>query len=314
MFDLTFDFSVATLFTPLVKGASVFTIPQKSIRYNHILRLLLTENLTVLPMVPSLLNHLSQYYGELPLADVKYCYFCGEALPVNPLQVLAEYATNARFVNFYGPTEATVFSTAYEWDPGSGSNKSYNGVVSIGRPMPGFKCRIEGASKEEVQTQGEKGELLLCGPQVTPGYWSDPQLNNQTFVSEKTDDKELIWYRTGDLAFRDSEGDYFFAGRIDQQVQIQGFRVELEEIEYFAKEFTGRNEAYAVAYESDIDNLKIHLFLQGENEDFSELRAYLKSKLPHYMVPSGISVLVEIPLNQNGKVDRLKLARIAGGD
>jgi acyl-CoA synthetase (AMP-forming)/AMP-acid ligase II len=213
-------------------------------------------------------------------------------------------------MNFYGPTEATVFSTVYEWDPRRETNKSHNGIVSIGKPLPGFECRIKDPARAGLQNQQNTGELLLLGPQVSPGYWSDPLLNRQKFMSEIQGNRELKWYRTGDLAYFDPDGDLFYVGRIDDQVQIEGFRVELGEIEFFAKEYTRLSQVCAVAYESEIDNLKIHLFLEGNPDDLRGLKEFLISKLPHYMVPSGITLLKEIPLNQNGKTDRIKLTKM----
>lgn len=309
MFDLTFDFSIATYFTPLYKGASVYTVPHKGIRYNHVLNLLLEEKLTVAPMVPSILNHLRSFFSELKLDDLKYCYFCGEALHENVLKDFAECAPHARFVNFYGPTEATVFSLAYEWVPGSTANKSFNGIVCIGRPMEHLHAIIMD-EHNQILPVNQRGELCLTGAQVTPGYWQDEERNKSAFLPAWFDCMEVLFYHTGDEAFIDNDGDFMFTGRLDNQVKIQGFRVELSEIEYFTREFTGISNVAAVAFESKIDNLRIHLFVENYPDHTDNIKNYLKSKLPHYMIPSGITSLDKLPLNQNGKIDRVKLAQL----
>jgi len=306
MFDLTFDFSIATYFTPLYKGASIYTVPHKGIRYNHVLSLLTEEKLTIAPIVPSILNHLRPFFSELKLSDLKYCYFCGEALHEAVLKDFANCAPNARYVNFYGPTEATVFSLAYEWIPGSPANKSFNGIVSIGKPMGQLYAVILDENYQLVPAN-QKGELCLTGAQITPGYWYDEVRNKSSFCSIYIDGMEYLFYRTGDEVFIDNEGDFMFTGRIDHQVQIQGFRVELGEIEHFTREFTGIPNVAAVTCESEIDNLRIHLFIENYPEQTDNIKNYLKSKLPHYMIPFGITSMEKLPLNQNGKIDRVKL-------
>lgn len=310
MFDLTFDFSVATYFTPLCRGACVYTVPQKGIRYNHVLSLIIDEKLTVAPMVPSILNHLRPFFNELKLEDLKYCYFCGEALPENGLRDFAVCAPNARYVNFYGPTEATVFCLAYEWVPCSPANKSFNGIVSIGKPM-GQLVAVILDENNNILPAHQKGELYIAGAQVTPGYWHDEVRNKSAFFPTHLDGKKYMFYRTGDEAFFDNEEDFMFIGRSDQQVQIQGFRVELGEIEHFAREYSGISNVAAIACESKIDNLRIHLFVENYPEHTDNIKNYLKLKLPHYMIPTVITSLGKLPLNQNGKIDRVKLLQLS---
>jgi amino acid adenylation domain-containing protein len=310
MFDLTFDFSIAAYFTPLYKGASVYTVPHKGIRYNHVLNLLMGERLTVAPLVPSILNHIKPYFHELKLGDLKYCYFCGEALTENILKDFAICAPVSRFVNFYGPTEVTVFSLAYEWLPGQINNKSFNGIVSIGKPIGNLVAVIIDENNNQVNAN-QKGELCIAGAQVTPGYWQDEDRNKSSFLVPEVDKKNKRYYRTGDLAFSDGEGDFMFIGRYDQQVQIQGFRVELGEIEHYTRQFTGISNVAAISCESEINSQRIYLFVENYPENPDNIKNYLKLKLPYYMIPASITVLEKFPLNQNGKIDRIKLARLS---
>jgi len=151
---------------------------------------------------------------------------------------------------------------------------------------------------------GERGELCLCGPQVTPGYWRNPEKNAESFFEA---DGERF-YRTGDLAERDADGDYHFGGRVDHQVQIQGYRVELSEIEFHAREAAPKHNLCAVAFQNHIGNAQVHLFVEGDDAAVRAIATHVASALPSYMVPGGITALAQLPHNRSGKLDRVALA------
>jgi acyl-coenzyme A synthetase/AMP-(fatty) acid ligase len=170
---------------------------------------------------------------------------------------------------------------------------------------------IDENQKVIKEKSGEKGELCLAGFQLTPGYWQDAEKNAATFFKLFHKGHEEIFYKTGDLAFQDEDGDFLFAGRIDNQVKIQGFRVELGEIEYFAREFVKPCNVIATACQNNFGTVQIYLFLENYNNNIFEVEEYLKSKLPEYMRPSFISTLPFFPLNANGKIDRKQLINVA---
>lgn len=212
---------------------------------------------------------------------------------------------NARLQNAYGPTEATIFCLTYDCKPGR-PNKTINGIVSIGRAVQNMSVIVVDEQRKPV-APGTRGELCLAGAQLTPGYWQNPVKNREAFFEyERT-----TYYRTGDVCVEDDEGDLLYCGRLDHQVKVQGFRVELGEIEHYVREITGLKHLAAVAPADAVGNATIHLFLEGYRDAVAALLEGLRAKLPAYMIPSRITVLDALPLNANGKIDRPALTRLA---
>ncbi|NNL66451.1 MAG: amino acid adenylation domain-containing protein [Myxococcales bacterium] len=307
MFELTFDFSIATYMTPLVRGACVCTVPREAIKYTAVIELLEDHGVTIAPMVPSILSYLRPYFDEISLPGLRHAYFCGEALHEDVVREFSACVPNALIQNFYGPTEATVFSLVYDWDPAKSEAKTRNGVVCIGKPMAGMDALRVDETLAPVEA-GARGEICLCGPQVTPGYWRNPEKNAECFF---TGPDGVRYYRTGDVAEADADGDLHFCGRIDHQVQIQGYRVELSEIEFHARAAAPKLNLCAVAFENHIGNAQVHLFLEGDDATVEAVSAHVARALPAYMVPTGITPLAALPLNPSGKVDRVALAALA---
>lgn len=305
MFDLTFDLSLMSYCVPLMRGACVYTVGSDAIKYLPIYRLLEEQEITCALMVPSVLAHLRPYFDEIRLEKMRYSLFCGEALYDDLTTEWSACVPHARVQNAYGPTEATIFCLTYDCEPGS-AHKTINGIVSIGRPMQGTSVLIVDDAHRPV-TPGDKGELCLAGDQLTPGYWRNPEKNREAFFRHDG----RTYYRTGDLCTDDGEGDLMYCGRLDHQVKVQGFRVELSEIEHHVRELTGLKHVAAVACADASGSAAIHLFLEDFREDIPSLVSRLKAKLPPYMIPSKIAVLDALPLNSNGKIDRPSLARQA---
>jgi acyl-CoA synthetase (AMP-forming)/AMP-acid ligase II len=181
-----------------------------------------------------------------------------------------------------------------------------NGVLSIGKPMKNMEAIIVDENNRSLATKNEKGELCLTGSQITLGYWKNEWKNSEAFFTN--DGKK--YYRTGDMCICDEEGDYFYTGRIDFQVKINGFRVELNEIEYHARTFLKSHAIVAHACQNEIGGAQIFLFVENFSKNFDELTHYLKTKLPSYMIPSKTFNLELFPLNSNGKVDRKALIKM----
>jgi amino acid adenylation domain-containing protein len=301
MFDLTFDLSLMSYVVPLTLGACVYTVPPDSIKYTYASRLLDEQRLTCALMVPSILARLRPFFAELSLPDLRVSMFCGEALNDDLATGWSACAPNARVLNVYGPTEATIFCTTYECARGV-PHKGANGIVSIGRPMAGVGVRIIDDAKQQA-AQGAKGELCLSGRQLSRGYWRDPERTEAAFF----DDGGETWYRTGDLCVADAEGDLLYYGRVDHQVKVQGYRVELSEIEHHVREISGVKNVAAVARKSAEGEVAIHLFLEDYAGDIQALLAALKTRVPPYMVPAKTRSLASLPLNANGKIDRRAL-------
>jgi amino acid adenylation domain-containing protein len=309
MFDLTFDLSLMSYLVPLCRGACVYTVPPGGIKYAGVYTLLEEHRITVALMVPSILAHLRPYLEEIRLDDMRYSMFCGEALYADVALDWMRCVPNARVQNVYGPTEATIFCLTYDMDR-RGGTKNCNGIVCIGKPMDNMEAIVVDEKLKPVG-RGEKGELCLTGFQLTDGYWKNPEKNREAFFALVEDGIERKYYRTGDIAFVDEEGDFMFGGRLDHQVKIQGFRVELSEIEHHARDFARTSNVAAVASDaSDSGHVMIHLFIENFPGKVDDVGRYLETKVPRYMIPSEIHNISMFPLNVNGKIDRRALLKL----
>lgn len=306
IFELTFDLSVMSYLIPLLKGACIYTIPKDVIKYSYAYELMEEKKLTVALMVPSVLQYLRPFFKEIDLPHMKYSLFCGEALPLAVTEEWAKCLPNASILNVYGPTEDTIFCTHYTYNR-SGINKSHNGLLSVGRAMEGTVTIIID-EEDRLLTPGDTGQLCLGGTQLTPGYWNNEEKNREAFFIINYNGKSERFYKTGDVCKMDIEGDILYLGRSDSQVKVQGFRVELSEIEFYSRSFLKQINAVAIACSDKIGNTEIGLVIESKEFDTILLNEYLKSKLPVYMLPRKILFKEVFPLNSNGKTDRNKLS------
>ncbi len=303
-FDLSFDLSVMSYLVPLLKGACVYVVPNDRIKYSYIFGLMDDHKLTVALLVPSTLHCLRPYFGEIELPSMRYCLFCGEALHLDITSEWAKCVPFAIIDNVYGPTENTIFCSHYRYNR-NGHNKHVNGVISIGKSMTGGEMKIFGENDKESGA-GELGELCLSGDQLIPGYLNNPDKNKDAFFIKEN----VRWYKTGDKCFFDSDGDIMFLGRLDNQAKIQGYRVELGEIEYYAKEFLKDRNAVAIVFDNQANLTEIALIIESGCFVSDSLLRYMHSKLPSYMIPSKILFTPALPLNINGKIDRNHLKEL----
>ena len=305
-FDLTFDLSVHDMFLAWECGAALCapTQAQKMLPGKYVNDCDITMWFSV-PSTAVLMNRLRLLKpGKYP--KLRFSLFCGEALPVEVTQKWAEAAPNSIVENLYGPTELTIACTLYRWDAVRSPAESELGVVPIGAPYPGMKVLVADEAQREVPP-GEVGELLMTGPQLTLGYYRDPERTASAFVTPPG--QSTVYYRTGDRVRRAVDGKpLVYLGRVDNQIKIQGYRVELGEIEAIVREEASVDVAIAIGWpmtQSGADG--VVAFIGGEAKDTSEIRARVIARLPPYMHPSAIRTLVEFPLNANGKVDRKAL-------
>ena len=304
-FDLTFDVSVQSYLVPLTKGACTYTIPHDQIKYSYVYGLLEDHQLTFGAMAPSMIRYLRPYFDEINIPSMRYSILTAEASPVDLITEWAKCIPNAEIFDFYGPTEATIYCTYHKYIR-EGINKHLNGMLSIGKAMPGLIAIIIDDEQKSLDLN-QKGELCISGDQVTPGYWKNPEKNKESFFEMEIDGTQTRFYKTGDSCYFDTDGDIMLAGRLDYQVKIQGYRIELGEIEYHAREFLKGQNAVAVSFDNKMGNTEIALFVEGNLNNETELVTYLNSKMPFYMIPTKIMAGSLFPINTSGKVDRIKL-------
>lgn len=302
MFDLTFDLSVISYLHPLLRGACVYTIPEGEIKNLYIMDLMEFHQLTVMLMVPSIIILLKPHYKNIVGDSVRICSFCGEALPLDVTNEWRKCVPNARIRNYYGPTEDTVYCTYYDID--DTHQKNYNGAVCIGAPLNSGSYIIINSDNQEVSI-GEKGELCLAGNQLTQGYWNNPEKNKEAFFILNG----IRYYRTGDLCYTDEDGDIQYIGRLDFQTKINGFRIELSEIEHYASEaLNNEKTCICVAFTNKINTTEIGLVINSQTPINTDVvLTYIANHLPSYEVPTQIKIIKELPLNVNGKIDRKQI-------
>lgn len=308
-FDMTFDLSAFDMFVAWEKGACVCcpTVHQKSLPAQWINDARLTIWFSV-PSTGALMNKLRMLTPN-KYPNLRYSLFCGEALPMEIVEKWQKAAPGSTVENLYGPTELTIACTLYRWDPAKSPADCEMGVVPIGDPYPGMEVLVADDSLVEVPI-GETGELLMTGPQLSLGYWKDPEKTAAAFVTPPG--KSTIYYRTGDRVRRPVAGKPMtYLGRVDFQIKIQGYRVELGEIEAIAREAAGVDVAIAIGWPMQASGADgVVVFLGTEQADIEAVTAVMKARLPAYMVPSQIRTIGTFPLNSNGKVDRKALAAI----
>ena len=296
--SVAFDLSMEEIWTPYLAGATLFVASPEMMGDAEKLPAILTEaGVTVIDTVPTLL-------GILP-ADVpslKLILLGGEALP--PATVQKWSKPGRRILNTYGPTEATVVATAAEVAPGE--------TVTIGRPIANYTAYVVNEAMALVGP-GEQGELLIGGPGVAQGYHGRPELTAEKFIANPFGlpfgPEDPVLYRSGDAVSLDDAGNIVFHGRIDDQIKIRGFRVELGEIESKLADEPGVNQA-AVVMRTDDEIERLVAFVVAEPGvavDGAVLRAALREKLPPYMVPAHFEAVGSLPRMVSGKVDRRML-------
>jgi amino acid adenylation domain-containing protein len=305
-FDMTFDLSAFDMFVAWERGACVCCPPQKTLL--NPAGFIRNSRLTVWFSVPSLGSTMSRLGALKPRAfpDLRWSLFCGEPLTRDIAETWSTAAPNSIVENLYGPTEATIACTAYRWDPQSSPSECDRAIVPIGHPLPDMCVLVADEGLREV-APGEAGELLLSGPQVSMGYWEDRDRTAARFVIPPG--RTEPHYRTGDRVRRPlNNGPITFLGRSDNQIKVQGYRVELEEVEAWLRREAKVKVAVAVGWPTTASGPSgIEAFISESPMTTEEILRGLKSILPRYALPRRIHRLNNWPLNSNGKIDRRKL-------
>ena len=292
---LGFDFSVHEIFVPWRVGACVCVFEPGN---GYSLARYITDNaLTFWASVPSTAVFLDRLRQLTPAAfpSLKVAVFCGEALKEATARAWSKAAPNCRLDNIYGPTETTVAVTTYPWRPAPEGN----GIVPIGWAFDGVLLRVVDAGGNDVAGD-EAGELWIGGAQVARGYWRNPEQDAARFVSHAGQ----RWYRTGDLVRRAEDVGLRFLGRMDDQMQIQGYRVERLEAEALLQIASGCADVAVMAWPpGERHTVESLVFFVAEFEEGPvELRRVCQRAMSRAMLPSRVYI-GPIPKNRNGKTD-----------
>lgn len=299
--SFSFDISVLELLWTLTRGFKVVVHGDEGTA--TIADEITCHGVTHLQMTPSLARILTlDGRAFTALGLLKQVLLGGEAVPASLIHHIRQIF-RGEIHNMYGPTETTIWSTTYRVEePGS--------TVSIGRPISNTQIYLLDAELQPVPV-GEIGELFIGGDGVARGYWNRPDLTAERFLTIPSLSPHRI-YRTGDLARFLPDGNIDFLGRADYQVKLRGHRIEPGEIEAILEQCKGVRQAVVVVREDREGDKRLIAYLVGatEAESASTLRSVLASKLPDYMIPSAFVFLSELPLTDNGKIDRKALLKI----
>lgn len=299
-FSLGFDGSVEEMWLAFSNGASLVIGPQEAGALgNEVAQCIKRHGATFYSTVPTALTMITE---DLP--SVRVLIVSGEQCPP---ELIAKWAVNGRrMLNVYGPTEATVNTTAAECRPDQ--------PVTIGKPLLGYDLYLLDPDQKPLP-EGEPGELYVGGETLARGYLNQAETTSKTFmdveVATTGGHKETRrLYRTGDLVQWDENGELLFLRRIDTQVKIRGYRIELAEIEALLLEQAGIQSAVVNVFEDGcVKELAGYVVLEegAPALERNELYLRLKTKLPSYMLPKFLDVVCDLPKLTSGKVNRRAL-------
>lgn len=310
----SFDLSVFELAGALASGDTLFSLThetQQSMASQ--LAALAEANVDVWVSTPSFAEMClaAPEFSAMTLPNVRLFLFCGETLPNATASRLAGRFSAARVVNTYGPTESTVAVTSVDVTAALAASPD---PLPVGMPRPGTRIRIVGDDGAE-RAAGEFGEVVIEGDTVAAGYFGRPDLTHRSFGTAELDGRAVRSYRTGDEGYLDEAGMLHFRGRLDLQIKLNGFRIELGDIEEHLRRLP--EVAAACVVPAVREGRAVHLVAYVVGSGPCELSAFraglalkeqLKSSLPHYMIPKKIVFLEALPMTGNGKVDRRALA------
>ena len=304
----SFDLSVMDTWVSLASGGTIVALTREQVGSpSRLADRLAASEATIWVSTPSFarLCLTNPSFGQAMLPWLRRFLFCGETLSSGIASALLDRFPNAEVWNTYGPTEATVATTSVRVDRDLLERYS---TLPIGHSMPGSRVVVVDEALGE-RPDGEQGEILIAGPNVSPGYFGRPDLTVRAFCTFEG----VRAYRTGDLGrYRDEL--LFFEGRVDDQVKVNGYRIELGDVEANIRQLSDVRDVAVVTVERDgrIDSLAA--FVVGATGDQVsagrrelELRMALARQLPSYMLPRIVKFMDTLPLTPNGKVDRRAL-------
>nr|WP_281499690.1 non-ribosomal peptide synthetase/type I polyketide synthase [Muricauda sp. SCSIO 64092] len=297
--SFAFDVSLLEIFITLVAGGKL-AIPSMETIHNpeSLVSLLIKEEVTTLQGTPSFFSSVLAVLDTEQAEKLKLSKVCvgGESLTANLLTQFQKKLPKTKLNNHYGPTETTIDCIVYE------NVKDFNDNI-IGKPLPNTNVFIVNREFNLLPT-GVIGELCISGAGVARGYLNNVKLTSKNFVINPFEDlRDKHLYQTGDLARWRADGTIEFIGRKDRQIKINGYRIELEEIEKISLKSSAITNFCVDLRKNAKDEARLVGYVEGSNEEIKKLQEILKAKLPHYMLPSIWVSLDKMPLGLTGKVN-----------
>jgi amino acid adenylation domain-containing protein len=311
---VTFDVSVWELFWWYFNGARLTLLPVNGEKDpKTIAEIVESKKVTTIIFVPSMFSPFVEYIKSKQLVSklnsLRFIIQIGEALSprlVTNFNNLRNSHFSPLLVNTYGPTEATVAVTYFNCPESKEVNKIY-----IGKPIFNTKLFVID-DHNLISPIGIPGELVIAGTNLSRGYLNRPDLNKEKFINIKDlNGKNIRVYRTGDLVKWNNEGELDFIGRLDNQVKIRGYRIELGDIEAKLLEHKDIKTATVIVNNNNPESQLSGYIVLNDHANIStdEIKKFLFSKLPDYMIPAQLLIIEKMPLNTSGKIDRKSLPK-----
>lgn len=303
--SLSFDAATAHLFLALCSGATLCIHDRHAADMRDLAEVLRSEGIHYVGLPVSVL-------ASLCAADLPELQYLSTGTEACPIQLVERWGRDRRFVNIYGPTEASICSTMSVFDPGR--DCSALARPPIGRPISQTRIYVLDPELQPVPI-GVIGELFIAGRGVARGYVGQPGLSAERFLPDPLGDEPgARMYRTGDLVRMLANGEIDFIGRRDAQVKLRGFRIELGEVESALRAFPGVQAAAATLIDAGSENARLVGYVVAPLDVVNALPEFLRSRLPAHLLPASILRIEQLPLSANGKLDRAALPRPVASD
>ncbi len=305
---LSFDASTLEIWGPLLNGGRLALAPPGRLSLAELAATIRRYEVTTLWLTAGLFHQLVDA-EPAALSGVRNLLAGGDVLSASHVRQALHRLPKVCLINGYGPTENTTFTCCFVM---SAASPPPEGSIPIGRPISNTRVYILDARLHPVPI-GVVGELYAGGDGLARGYLNRPELTAEKFIPDPfSDEPGGRLYRTGDLARYLPDGNIEFVGRVDDQIKVRGFRVEMGEVEAVLTKHPTVRQSVMVAQEDEPGEKRLVAYVvvptaQQQEPTTSELHGYLKERLPEYMVPSAFVVLEALPLTPNGKVDRRAL-------
>jgi len=304
-----FDVSVKDIFSGVFTGASVHLVPKMFFSFpTKLLDYLEERKITTLIWAVSALCIISSLDGfsyKVP-SNLKKIMFSGEVMPVKHLHIWQKFVPDATYVNLYGPTEITCNCTYHIIN----EEIPENGIIPMGIAFKNERVFLLDEEDKLITDPEINGEVCVSGTCVAPGYYNNWDKTNSVFTQNPLEERrfERI-YRTGDLAKYGKDGLFYYVGRKDFQIKLNGHRIELSEVEGAIMNINGINRVCCIFAQN-----KITAFYSGDELDKKNIVSTLRVNLPAFMIPSDFIYIKEFELNKNGKIDRKVLEAMINGN
>jgi amino acid adenylation domain-containing protein/FkbM family methyltransferase len=304
--NISFDAATFEIWGALLHGAQLNIITKEmALSAPEFGAQLKAQEISVMFLTTALFNQIARLAPDA-FVSLRYLLFGGEAVDPKWVREVLLKGAPQHLLHVYGPTENTTFST---WQEVRAVNDGAQ-TIPIGGPVSNTQMYVLD-QQQQVMPIGVAGELYLGGAGLARGYLEDAALTAQRFVPHPySNERGTRLYRTGDLVRYRFNGELEFLGRVDQQVKVRGFRIELGEIETVLDEHAGVAASVVVAREDVAGERRLVAYVVANEQQPAgvvELRAYLRERLPEYMMPQAFVMLEALPLTSNGKVDRRSL-------